>query len=271
MELVNLTKLDSLSFTLNDISVIEMTPKLSVLTHSGEGRLINGFLYLLKGRCNYKSTSNTFTMEEGSLVYLPKGSRHTYTSLTKDIRYIRIDFNIINLQTSKEIIFNEEPYLIFLNAPTHYHDLIKELTNISMSAAYGSHLKSMSLLNDLLFNLACFYHEKNLDKPNYKKILPAVTYLGENYVNDISTEYLSELCFLSQTHFRRLFQEQFGMTPTQYRNHLRIKKACQLLNSDNGNISEISERLGFDSIYYFSKVFKEAIGLSPMNYKNKYL
>ena len=61
----------------------------------------------------------------------------------------------------------------------------------------------------------------------------------------------------------RLFREETGTTPIEYRNRLRIQRACQLLRGRECTIGEIAALLGFESVYYFSRVFKKLTGVAP--------
>ena len=48
--------------------------------------------------------------------------------------------------------------------------------------------------------------------------------------------------------------------------NLKIKEAKALLRSKKMSITEISERLGYESVHYFCRSFKKQTGLSPTEY-----
>jgi DNA-binding response OmpR family regulator len=48
---------------------------------------------------------------------------------------------------------------------------------------------------------------------------------------------------------------------------VRLKKAAELLVNFNSMISEIVEKVGFNSFAYFTKSFKEYFGVTPSKYK----
>ena len=78
-------------------------------------------------------------------------------------------------------------------------------------------------------------------------------------------EFVS-LSGLSYSYFKKLFIQKYGMPPVKYVNSLKIKRACELLATNNFTVSEIAEICGFENTYYFSTVFKNYVGVSPKNY-----
>jgi len=75
------------------------------------------------------------------------------------------------------------------------------------------------------------------------------------------------MCNISSVYFRRLFKEQTGMSPTEYRTHLRLVQGAELLRFGTASVSEISDRLGFVDSAYFAKIFKEKYGVTPLAYR----
>ena len=61
------------------------------------------------------------------------------------------------------------------------------------------------------------------------------------------------------------------MPPVKYINSLKIKRACELLATNNFTVCEISQICGFENTYYFSNVFKNYIGVSPKRYNSSKL
>lgn len=85
---------------------------------------------------------------------------------------------------------------------------------------------------------------------------------------NVSVEALASLCGMSDTYFRKLFVQEFGMTPQQYISRLRLTTATELLQSGYYTVGEIAERCGFQSINYFSAFIKKETGFSPLRYRD---
>lgn len=71
---------------------------------------------------------------------------------------------------------------------------------------------------------------------------------------------------LSPRQLQRKIQALTGLSPVVLLRNYRLERACQLLKSGVGNISEIAYAVGFNTPDYFAKVFKEAYGVVPSQY-----
>lgn len=76
---------------------------------------------------------------------------------------------------------------------------------------------------------------------------------------------------LSEVHFRRLFQQENGMSPLRFVLDRRIKAAELLLASTNMLIKEIAFECGFGGEFYFSRQFRKWKKISPTEYRRQCL
>ena len=98
------------------------------------------------------------------------------------------------------------------------------------------------------------------------KISPAIDYIERHYMESTDIETLANRCFMSKSHFFRLFKTETGMTPLEYRNNIRIERAKILLSDGECGIGDIAMILGFENVYYFSRIFKQIEGIPPSKY-----
>ncbi len=73
---------------------------------------------------------------------------------------------------------------------------------------------------------------------------------------------------LSPAHFATRYRSQTGTSPIQHFLHLKVERACQMLDTSSLSFADISRRLGYDDAYYFSRLFKKVMGQSPRDYRN---
>lgn len=100
------------------------------------------------------------------------------------------------------------------------------------------------------------------------RISGVIKYINENYADDISLEFLAEKFFVSPAYLSRRFKEVTGFAYIEYLVNLRIKKAAELLEETQINITETAAAVGFASSNHFCKTFKKILGKSPMDYRN---
>ena len=101
------------------------------------------------------------------------------------------------------------------------------------------------------------------------KKLIAIDYIYTEYTNDnIEISYLSELCNMSESYFRRIFLKNYGISPIKYINNLKIERARELLTSGLYTVSDVAELSGFHDESYFSREFKKHSGKTPKEYAN---
>lgn len=100
------------------------------------------------------------------------------------------------------------------------------------------------------------------------KLAEAAAYIENNFTSQISLEKLAEISGYSQRQTVRLFKWIYGMTPTAYISHLRLKRAKEMLDSGSTSIAEVSWACGFDDQNYFSRFFRNCTGMTPTEYRN---
>ena len=89
---LNIEDLRQREFQLSGIHIIQQKP--AYRKFSTRNRHANGFLYIIDGSCRYMFAEESFVMDPGSLVYLPRGSVHRMDVLTESIEFYRIDFTL---------------------------------------------------------------------------------------------------------------------------------------------------------------------------------
>ncbi|KPU44525.1 HTH-type transcriptional regulator YesS [Oxobacter pfennigii] len=95
----------------------------------------------------------------------------------------------------------------------------------------------------------------------------AISYINENYMNDISLESVSEFVYLSTSYFSRLFKKETGVNFTDYLNKVRVEESKKYLADLKIPLSEIANMVGFTDQSYFTKVFKKIEGVSPGQFR----
>ena len=92
-------------------------------------------------------------------------------------------------------------------------------------------------------------------------------YLAEHANENPSLETIAGALSVSKFYLCHEFKRVTGMTLTDWKNYLKIKKAKELLSQSGKKIADIAEECGFDTISYFSETFKNLEKITPEAYR----
>lgn len=101
-----------------------------------------------------------------------------------------------------------------------------------------------------------------------KLIKKAIQYVEDNISrDDLSVEELSGELGMSRVHLYKKLLAITGKTPREFIRIMRLKRASQLLEESQLNVSEIAFQTGFNNMRLFRKYFKDEFGTLPSEYK----
>ncbi len=237
----------------------------------------NGKLTIEDSNVNYKG---------GIISIIPENIPHETKSLNNGIckwEYLFIDIdNFIRNEISFSRIMPEE--------------VIKTLN----SQAYVIQWSQNKALTSIVKNIIEEYREK---KPHYKHavkgylkafvvellrisedmsssltleekkvnsyIEKSVNYISEHYADEIKMSDVADECGLSESHFRRIFEETMSMKPLDYLNMIRIDKACEIIQNKDYAMEEVGFRVGYQTPSTFNRNFKKLTGKTPYQWKKE--
>jgi len=100
------------------------------------------------------------------------------------------------------------------------------------------------------------------------KVDRSVAYMAGNIDKPLQVATLAAMANVSPSHFFALFKQRMGCSPMDYFTRLRMRHACQLLDSTTARVKEIAAALGYDDPFYFSRVFKSLSAVAPVHYRS---
>ncbi len=109
--------------------------------------------------------------------------------------------------------------------------------------------------------------DSNQDEIFIKKVMDII---AENISNpNLSVDLISSKIGLSSTHLYRKLKAITNQSTKDILKNYRLQKAAQMIQNNEGNITEIMYNVGFNSLSSFSKSFKTKFGVSPSEYAKK--
>lgn len=227
-------------------------------------------IYMVKnfGEVYIKDKKNQIS--SGAVAIIKPHEKHGYHMLCKNApEYFWIHFSgekaeefLSSLNLSENYFFNigiSEDILKTFNR------IINELQTKSLNYI---HFCNSYLLNLLSYLSRKISYSKQYSPKDNKSIKNIVLVINNEYMYNPPVEEYAKLCNYSKYYFIKLFTEITGYTPAEYRNMVRIEKACLLIANSPYNLSEIAVMTGFSDPSYFTKVFKKYAGQSPSQYKD---
>ena len=87
---------------------------------------------------------------------------------------------------------------------------------------------------------------------------------GELVVDDLVHEMA-----VSRSVFFKKLKSLTGLAPIEFIKEMRVKRAAQLIETGEFNMTQISYMVGINDPRYFSKCFKQRFGMTPTEYREK--
>lgn len=229
------------------------------------GRFANAFLFYSDIESIHTFPNKTYNFKKNDFVYFPaeSKSKSIYTKCgepVEEMNGIDIKFQLFDRDGEAFKLSDDVMVISGLIARNYKNQLFKIAHSLfNDEPPMSVKAKFYELLTDISKNL-----NYNDDRPpEYKQIINGIKYIEENYSHKISIKDAAKACFMSESHFRKLFTKYLKISPIKYLNELRIKKADELLKSGLFSMAEISEAIGIDNPSYFSWFYKKHTNQMP--------
>lgn len=100
-------------------------------------------------------------------------------------------------------------------------------------------------------------------------IKEALSFIEQNFQNDITVEEIAACCGLNRSYFGKIFHEVLGKSPQEFLISYRMTKATELLKLTSLSIAEVGSAVGYSNQLHFSRAFKKIYGISPKQWRNE--
>lgn len=100
-------------------------------------------------------------------------------------------------------------------------------------------------------------------------IKEALSFIEQNFQNDITVEEIAACCGLNRSYFGKIFHEVLGKSPQEFLISYRMTKATELLKLTSLSIAEVGSAVGYSNQLHFSRAFKKIYGISPRQWRNE--
>jgi AraC-like DNA-binding protein len=246
--------------------------------------------FLIAGERFYFIENKSYHIKTGSLVFINHNQIHK-TSQSENSFHERalIEFNAQPfhsfLETTAELqlsqFFQEKHLILQLNESEQAYvlSLFDQIAKELKEKNTGYQMITMTTLARIFFfaqNIKYqsmqLYHQLSMPTTSiHKTVSEVASYISTHYDTVNTLEDTARKFYISKSYLSRIFKYVTSYTVNEYINLTRIQQARHLLRNSNLNVSEISEKIGYNSVSYFERVFRKHTETSPLKYRKHFM
>ena len=207
-------------------------------------------------------------LKPNEALFLPEGCRYLSSSLANGKEDTNSGLGIsFCFFDEKNVPFSPEPVYLQINDNDHtIRGKMEEIVRLNLDPQ-KNWLKMYKTFFSLLDQVLAVQEK---EPECYNDLVPALQALHRTPEIGYTNANLAQMCHLSESTFRRRFQQYSGgQTPQSYRMKLRIEKAEELLHS-SATIEEIADLLGFCDAPHLCRAYKMHTGRTLREQRRRY-
>ncbi|MFD0868575.1 helix-turn-helix domain-containing protein [Paenibacillus residui] len=243
------------------------------------------FLLILQGEMEVGVPEEKWTIGSGDVLLIGSSQPHWTRPLGKPLKYIVFQLDlashfdqsvVVHLKYFQEqirplsalnYIFKENP-----EAKKKVAEAILGIYEEIGGQAKGYEIAISMLVKQIILVLV---RSDRSDRLQYDRgeqlqmLAPVLLYIDKNLKEKVTVAEASRRMNLSYHHFLRTFKRAIGMSFTEYVNFKRIRKAEQLLLTEDLTVEQIANEVGIPNRAHFHELFKRQHGCSPAQFKRR--
>ena len=222
-------------------------------------RAYHGFVFNCDGAKDYYFDDGTVLHTcENQLFYLPKGSTYRVKSTARGGCYA------INFYAD----VSDRPFVMSFRNSDAILKIFKDAELAWRMQADFHHVTAIRTVYDLILQIGKEKQRAYVPNSQAALIEGAVETMHREFTkNDLTVAALAASSGISEAYFRRIFYNEFGISPKEYIIDLRIRYAKQLLASGDFTVTQTARACGYAEPCHFSREFLRRVGVTPSEYR----
>lgn len=221
------------------------------------------FVSVRKGTLHFEFDNMLIDVKEGEFIIIPPETPVKFGNSGSLLNYFWLQFTGWQAKMLLESTHLMEKTVYQITMPDETEKIITDIFNEFIIHDEFFHIRTAAMLAEFFVIVARNVHMQN------KALMKSVEYIHKNYDKKLSITMLAETEHISVSHYRAIFKERLGISPTEYITNLRLNVACHYLTNTAYSIAEISQKTGYSDPLYFSRIFKEKIGVTASDYRKR--
>lgn len=224
--------------------------------------------YVLQGGAVFHIDQELYQVQAGDLIIANRNELHAgYSTAVPYDAYLLV-FDPSDL--SRELGEKHRCFQSLIRGDSHVGELFARIFAEQRAGQEGHRPLCRALVTELLVYLCRHYAAQSVPpkdmvkrRRDLERLRPALDYIEQNYAERISVTQLAHLLCLSADRLGHLFRDGVGQAPLQYINEIRLRKAMNLLKTEEYTVTEVAQAVGFFDYNHFGRLFRRRYGCTP--------
>lgn len=220
-----------------------------------------------------KGENQSFSIRsrQGFMIF-PKQINTYYADMDNPWEYVWVEFDGLRVKEMLEIAgFSRSQPVYSARSKEQRDEMHKEMMYIAENGSEPPfHLIGHTyLFLDYLVRSMAPVLRLTGNRPKDYYIKEAITYIEQNFQNDITIEALAEMVGIDRSYFGKIFKKALGKSPQEFLMNYRMVKAAELLRMTELTVGDIGNAVGYPSNIQFSRAFRNIYGVSPSAWRKE--
>lgn len=224
--------------------------------------------YILQGGAVFHIDQERYEVQAGDLIIANRNELHAGYSTAVPYDACLLIFDPSDL--SRELGEKSRRFQSLIRGDNHVRELFGRIFAEWEQEQEGHRPLCRALVTELLVYLCRRYEAERMPakdmvkrRRDLERLRPALDYIEQNYAERISVNQLAQLLCLSPDRLGHLFRDGVGQAPLQYINEIRLRKAMNLLQTEEYTVTEVAQAVGFFDYNHFGRLFRRRYGCTP--------
>ena len=242
------------------------TAQKSFCTDNVGGREDYYLIYVVRGEMRAHLDDRLWLAHSGDVILFPPNYRYRYEYDGKEpLEYFFVHFTGSYVeQLLHDCGFSPMPYASHTAADRRISDAFHRFFEHTQKQNFLQKQRLACALEEILLTVA-----QSTSEVRERSLEASLRMIHNGYHTEVSIPALAKEENLSHSRYIEIFRRQTGLSPTAYLIRLRMQIACDLLESTDLSIAQISRMVSYNDPHFFSKLFKKHVGISPKQYRDK--
>ncbi len=239
--------------------------------------------FIISGTGKFYTNGVGYPVKEGDIFISAQGQEHFITTDSDStLRYVYLGFMFNDrVRENEQMLKLKEFYDLAVHPlAADSVDLVMPFMRL-MDEFYNKPDFHQELIDAYLMQLiiltyrafqnepAAFYKPKISENSVGFTVYSVICYVDNHIFEIKDIRSISEALGYSYSYLSHLFRNKTGMTLQKYINYKKVEKSLELLKYGSYSVTQVAQRLNYETVQSFSKAFRRTMGFPPSDYVRK--